>query len=103
MIRFADAHQIPLGYQRRSAPASEEISTILSDSTDENGNRVVVEMDGDGVEWKTVSSGETGHVIELTGTDPDGTVTHCDMETNTTIVTKPDGTTTQTEGVIGKG
>lgn len=101
---FAENHQIPIAYQRGSAPASDEMtSTVVSDSTDENGNRVVVEVDDDGTEWQTISSGETGQVLELIRTDPDGTVTHCDMETNTTIITRPDGTTEQTEGVIGKG
>ena len=100
---FAEAHQIPLGYQRRSAPASEEMNTVISESTDENGNRVVVEMDKDGSEWHMVSDSETGQMLELIITDPDGTVTHCDMTTNITTVTKPDGTTSQMNGVIGKG
>ncbi len=103
VMSFAESHQIPIAYMRGSAPASEEISTVISDSIDENGNRVVVEVDGDGVEWKTISSSETGQVIELIRTDPDGTVTHSDMQTNITTETKPDGTTSQTQGVIGKG
>ena len=100
---FAETHQIPLGYQRRSAPASEEISTVISESTDENGNHVVVEVDEDGSEWHMVSDSKTGQMLELIRTDPDGTVTRCDMTTNTTTTTKPDGTTTQMQGVIGKG
>lgn len=104
VFSFAESHQIPISYQRGSPPASDEMtSTVVSDGTDENGNRVVVEVDDDGTEWQTISSSETGQVIKLIRTDPDGTMTHCDMETNTTIITKPDGTTTQTEGVIGKG
>lgn len=103
VMAFAESHQIPIGYMRGSAPASEEISTVISDSIDENGNRVVVEVDGDGVEWKTISSGENNQVLELIRTDPDGTVTHCDMQTNITTETKPDGTISQMQGVIGKG
>lgn len=100
---FAESRQIPIAYMRGSAPASEEISTVISDTIDENGNRVIVEVDGDGVEWKTVCVGESTQIKELTRIDPDGTVTYCDMETGTTTVTKPDGTTEQMQGVIGKG
>lgn len=100
---FAEEKQIPIAYMRGSAPASQEISNSISDTMDENGNRVIVEIDGDGVEWKMVCQGESTQVIELIRTDPDGTVTHCDMATNITTVTKPDGTTSQMEGVIGKG
>jgi len=102
VMAFAESHQIPLGYQRGSKPASQEMSNVISDTVDENGNRVVVEVDPDGTEWKTVS-GADGQVIELTGTKPDGTVIHSDMLTNTTTETKPDGTTSQVQGVIGKG
>lgn len=98
---FAESHQLPIAYRRGSAPASQEIAAV--ESVDENGNRVIVEVDSDGVEWKTICLGDTTQVIELIRTDPDGTVTHCDMETNTTTVTEPDGTTSQMHGVIGKG
>lgn len=100
---FAESHNIPIAYRRGNAPVSEEMGTVLSDSVDENGNRILVELDADGIEWTTISSEETGQMIELVRTDPDGTVTRCDMTTNTTTVTKPDGTTSQMEGVIGKG
>ena len=100
---FAQEKQIPMGYERRNKPVMEETSTVISDSVDANGNRVVVEEDANGVKWTTVSSGETGQMLELTRVDPDGTITHCDMKTNTTTVTKPDGTTLKQDGVIGKG
>lgn len=103
VMEFADKHQIPLGYQRKSLPTKEEMMTVISDTVDANGNRVVVEMDGNGVKWETVSSGETGQVLELTKTAPDGTVTYSDMVTGTTTTTRPDGTTSQEQGVIGKG
>ena len=103
VFAFADSKQIPMGYERRSVPVQDENSTILSDTIDENGNRVVVEKDPDGVIWETVSDGETGQVLVLIRTDPDGTVTYCDMTTNITTVTKPDGSTSQMSGVIGKG
>lgn len=102
-MHFAESHQIPIAYMRGSAPASEEISTVVSDSIDENGNRVVVEVDGEGVEWKSICLGDSSQIMELIRTDPDGTVTRCDMQTNTTTVIKPDGTTSQIQGVIGKG
>lgn len=100
---FAQAHQIPLGYQRKSTPVKDPGTTVVSDTIDGNGNRVVVEMDGNGTQWVFISSAETGAMIELIRTEPNGTVTHCYMATNTTVTTYPDGSTTQTEGVIGKG
>lgn len=103
VMSFADSHQLLLAYMRGKAPASEEIRTVVSESVDDNGNRVLVEVDENGVEWKTVCQGESTQIIELIRTDPDGTVTHCDMEAGITTVTKPDGTTSQMQGVIGKG
>ena len=100
---FAQTHQIPLGYQRKSTPVQNPGTTVVSDTIDGNGNRVVVEVDSNGTQWVFISSAETGAMIELIRTEPNGTVTHCYMSTNTTITTYPDGSTTQSQGVIGKG
>ena len=44
VMSFADSHQLLLAYMRGKAPTSEEIRTVVSESVDDNGNRVLFQI-----------------------------------------------------------